>query len=1009
MFLRPIRTKEMIRNLIYIVFAVALSCFTTFNGFAQEPIKGRVTGKDGKPVSGVTVEVQQTTVSTTTDASGNFEIAANSDDVLIFSKSGYITQQQTTVLSSNVVLLKAKIGAGEDDIVVIPFGERTQRELTYSVSTLKTDALPQLPLSNLNNIFAGRLAGLYVQQNGTQPGNDNASLQIRGRSSYNAVPIRVLVDGVQRDFTDMDLKEVESVTVLKDAASLAWYGLDGGNGVMLITTKKGSKNKTEITFDSQVGLQKPFQFIKPLNSYEYATLLNESYTNIGQTPVYNNQQLYNYQTNVDPIGSPSNNYVNEFLKPAAPVQRYVVSARGGNNAFRYYTLLSYYNQQGLFTPTKTSNYDSNIQFKRLNFRVNVDFDVNKNLTVGLNAGGRSEDRREPNGGGAAGFLNDIYNLPPNAFPILNEDGSYGGSTQFTNNPLGRLQSSGRISNLGRVLFTNLTAKQKLDFVTKGLSANLLFSYDAQGTYQSGFTQNYEVFDFSTPTPIKSRVAAPFAYSGANFSANNRRNEIWAGLDYDRTFGAHDVKASVRVQRSVDNSVERLDYRGQQVSGRVDYGFKERYYLGFVASYSGSENFPPSKRYGFFPAVSAGWIASDEDFLKGVKSLSYLKFRVSYGDIGNGNIGGTRLPFRTLYNRSGSGGYAFGTGFGATSSSSEVNPGGNPNVTWEQIKSFNVGTDIKLFASSLEFSVDYFNQNRTEILTGNSVPGILGISLAAQNGGKATSKGAEVTAMYHKKLGNVLATLNGNFTYAKNEVTARNEDFGTIPYQSSIGFNTGDVSSGGKRFFISQGLFQNFNEIANAPVQTLAGNVVPGDIRYNDVNEDGKINSDDAVSTNYTDIPNMYFGFGFNLSYKNFDFSTQFEGIHGRTIQILTIVNSGPNNLNEFSKDSWTTQNAATAKWPRLAATDRGNNTAASDFWLRSGDFVKLKTLEFGYTIPTKLSQKLKIEKARLYVGGYNLLSFSKLDLDVDPEMPYAGFGSSYPYIKTYTLGLSVQF
>lgn len=999
----------MIRNLKYIVFALVFGCLITVSGFAQEVIKGRVLEINGAPISGVTVEVQQTTRSTKTDANGNFSIAANSDDILVFSKSGFKTQKQATNLVSEVKMVQSKVDAGEDDMITIPFGERSKRELTYSVSTLKGDNLPQLPLSSLNNIFSGRLSGLNVQQNGSQPGNDNASLQIRGRSSYNSYAPRVLVDGILRDFSDMDLNEIESVVVLKDAASLAWYGLDGGNGVILVTTKKGSENKTEFSFDSQVGFQTPTKFIKPLNSFEYATLLNEAYTNIGQSPIYSNDQLFKYQSNADPLLFPNNNYVDEFLKPAAPVQRYVTSARGGNNTFRYYTLLSYFNQSGLFNSTKTPDYDSNTQFKRLNFRVNIDFDVNKNLTVGLNAGGRSEDRREA-GGGTAALLNDIYNLPPNAFPILNADGSYGGTTLFTNNPLGRLQANGRTSNLSRVLFTNLTAKQKLDFVAKGLSANMLFSYDAQGNYQSGFTQNYEVFDFSNPTPVRSRVAAPLAYLGANFNNNNRRNEIWLGLDYDRVLGNHDIKGSLRFQRSVDNSVERLDFRGQQISARVDYGFKDRYYFGLVGSYSGSENFPPSKRYGFFPAVSAGWITSDEDFFKEIKIISYMKIRASYGEIGSGSIGGPRLPFRTLYNRGGTGGYVFGTGFGASTTASEVVPGGNPNVTWEQIKSFNVGTDLKLFKNSLELSLDYFNQDRTEILTGNSVPGILGISLAAQNGGQATSKGAEVTAIYHKMIGKVSTSFNGNFTYAKNQVVARNEDFGTLPYQSTIGFNTGDVAQvGTKRFLVSQGLFQNSQEIANSPTQAFSNTVLPGDIKYKDINGDNIINGLDAVNTNFTDIPNMYFGFGFNLNYKNFDFSTQFAGVQGRTIQIRTIINSGPSNLNEFSKERWTAENASTARWPRLSITDRANNDQNSDFWLRSGDFLKLRTLEFGYTVPSKLSKVLKIQKARLYLGGYNLLTFSQLDIDVDPEMPFAGFGSSYPYLKTYTLGLNVQF
>ena len=998
-------------------FAFLFSLIISLHTLAQDTngsgYRGKVTDSNNKPLGGVTVQVQEQNLSTITSSDGLFFLLCEEKDVLVFSKEGFNTIHKIAgnVVGSPVVMEASATDAGENDDIQIPFGVRKKRELTYAVSDIKTEELPQLPSGNFGSILAGRLSGLYVQQTGTRPGNENVSFQVRGKSTYNGDNNpRVLVDGVFRDFSEMDLDQIESITVLKDAGALAWYGLNGANGVILVKTKRGSSNRTNISLNSQVGLQQRMKSIQPLNSYQYASLYNEALTNINQSPVYDQTSLNNYRTGSDPFRFPDNNYQDSFLGENSPQQRYVLSASGGNNSIRYFSTLSYFNQVGLLRQTTTDDYDSNIKYNRINFAVNLDFDINDNFTVGLNASGRSETRREP-GDGPTALLSDIYNLPPNAFPLLNEDGSYGGTSIYQNNPLARLQSRGYSRDLTRVMYTTVTARHKLDFLTQGLSANLLFSYDASGVYTSGLTQDYEVFDMSS-TPVKFGTATPLAYSNSVFSANNRRNEIWAGFDYDKIFGQnHTVNASLRFQRSVDNSVERFDYRGQQVSARVDYGFNNRYFLGLVASYAGSENFAPSNRYGFFPAVSAGWIAIDDQ--KNLSSvMNYLKFRASYGIVGNGTIGGSRLPFRSLYNRAT--GYGFGTTFANSVGAVESSPA-NPDVTWEELKQFNLGADLKLLNRSLSLSLDYFNDERNNILTTASVPGLLGISIQAVNEGKVTSRGAELSMSYDKKIGQVFLSLNGNYTYAKNKVISRNEDLGTIGTQSAIGLNTGDVyGAGTKRFFISDGLFKSIEEINNSPAQLLAGNVYPGDIKYKDISgpdgvPDGLISSFDAVNTNYTDIPDTYFGFGHSISYKMFDLNAQWQGIQGRTIQVKTLVNSGPDNLNQFSLDRWTPQTAESAKWPRLAISDRGNNDANSDFWLRSGDYLKLRTVELGFSVPQNLISRLNIKKARFYLGGYNLLSFSTLDIDVDPEVSYAGFGSTYPVQKIYTLGLNVQF
>ncbi|MDB5208289.1 MAG: hypothetical protein JWR72_3364 [Flavisolibacter sp.] len=1006
------------RTLTTILFFTFFSCLCSIS-MAQTPgtpvtAMGKVVDNNKAPVAGVSILIQEKTSGNITGTDGMFSVPCTSNDILIFKKPGYNTIQKvaTELTGGEVQMTIALIDAGDDDDVYIPFGKRKKRSLTASISSIKGSELPQLPLSTLNNVLSGRLPGLYVKQTGTRPGTDDATFLIRGRSSYNSnqEPL-ILVDGVARDFINMDLNEIESISVLKDAPSLSWYGMNGANGVLNVVTKRGSPSATKVTLDVQGGVQVPMNKTRPVDAYNYATLYNQSLKNDGASPRYDQTALDAYQSGSDAYKYPNNNLVDQFLKKAAPVQRYVATVSGGNAFARYFTLLSFYNQDGLYKGASNPKYNANTNYTRYNFRTNLDLRINKSLDVQLDVGGRVENLRYPTAGNAT-FLSTIYNTPSNAFPLTNADGTYGGSGLFRSNPLAMLNDEGNITDLYRTLLATLNIKHKLDFITKGLSANVFYTYDITGMFQSGFNQTYEIYEQNTNGSFtRFGNKAPLTYKATAFSGNLRNNEFWGGFDYDRNFSKHGINFSTRIQSAVSAQPNRLDNNRINFANRLSYNYNQRYFADVVATYAGSQNFAPGKRFGFFPAVSAGWIISEEAFLKPLRFLDYLKFRGSYGIVGNDGISARRFAYRNYFTRGGAQ-YTFGTGYTAVPNTTEVELG-NPDLTWEKARKASVGFDGKFFKQSLSLSVDYFYENRTDLLTAALLPNILGQSVVNVNAGEAQYKGVELGLTYRKTFGKVGVQLNGNFTRAKSKIIAMNEEAGLPDYQKQVGFSIGGVGDDfTRRFLVAEGLFQTQAEIDAAPVQRFSALVRPGDIRYKDSNGDGVIDNLDYVMTDYSDVPKAYFGFGTAITFSNFDISAQFQGIQGRTIDISSLINSGTAStgyINQFSVDSWTPENTGAA-YPRMSISNRGNNTASSTFWLRSGDYLRLKTSELGYTLPSASLKKFGIASCRFYVSGFNLLTFSKVkDLPIDPEITSAGYGSSYPYLRTFAVGASVNF
>lgn len=1009
--------KSIIKIYSFLPLLLASICGYAQNSNEIISISGTVKDSKDMAIEGVNILVQERSTANITSKDGKFSLSVGSNDVIYFKKKGYnlVTKSAIELNNSTVILTESLIDAGDDDNVFIPFGVRKKRTVTASISTIKAEQLPQIPISSLTNSLSGRLAGLYIKQTGSRPGVDDATLLIRGRSSYNSgqSPL-ILVDGVERDFTNMDLNEIEGISVLKDAASLSWYGMRGANGVVYVTTKRGSASKTNVTFDAQGGVQAPVNITSPLNSFQYANQYNQHAINSGLSVVYNQTALDAYKSKSDLFNYPDNNFVKTFVKDVAPVQRYVTTVSGGNSFAKYFTLLSYYNQDGLYKGAGATNYNTNSNFKRYNLRTNLDLHINKNLDVRLDVGGRVENSQYNSSGNAA-FLNTIYNTPANAFSLLNQDGTYGGSSLFKNNPLGMLTANGNNNDLTRSLLATLDIKQKLDFILKGLSANAFYTYDISSAYSYGFNENYEIYAANGDgTFQRFGNQTPLQYKTSDFNSNVRNNEFWAGLDYDRTFGLSDIKFSSRFQRGLSAAPGRLDLNRTAISNRLSYGYKNRYFMDVVATYAGSENFAVGKRFGIFPALSAGWIISEENLFNKLKAINYLKLRGSYGIVGSDELGTRRFAFNNYFTRS-SGGYTFGTGYTGVSGAGEVILA-NPSLTWEKATKSSVGFDGKFFNQALQIEFDVFKENRKDLLTADLLPNVIGQALSLVNNGEAQYKGFEAAGGYNKTFNKVTIGINGNFTKVKNKILSINEEAGIPSYQRQVGFQIGSVVQGTdfiRRFLVSDGLFQTQAEIDAAPVQRFSGLVRPGDIRYVDQNNDNVIDNLDFVMTNYSDVPDAYYGFGTTAKYSNFDISVQFQGVSGRTIQINNLINStnaSAGYVNQFSPESWTPATATTAKYPLIALNNRGNNTQNSDYWLRSGDFLKLKNLELGYTLSANAVKKLKLNLLRFYISGFNLYTFSKVkDLPIDPEIPTAGFNSDYPYITTFSAGLNLKF
>jgi len=887
------------------------------------------------------------------------------------------------------------------------YGDQPSWIVTSAISSVSGNDLQKSFTSNLGNTLFGTVPGLTVMQNGNEPGQDSPSLYIRGLNTYGTGrSVLVIVDGIESSYEQLVPAEIESVSVLKDASATAIYGSRGANGVLLVTTRRGSKGQMVVNFSIKNGFTQAQRLPDFLGSYDYARLYNEALANNGKPAQFSQSDLEAYRSGSDPKFHPNVNWYNEVLKNSAPTSNYNLNFSGGSNMIRYFVLLNALTQDGLYKNTaKLSENSINQDYSRFNFRSNVDIDLTKNMTAAFTLGGAIENKTSPNENYSTNFFNLLASIPPNAFPVYNEDGTFGGNSLYSN-PYGDILNKGLYTANSRTVQTSLKLTQNLDMVTKGLSVSGFVGFSSFYAGKSNKTRSYMRFSETKNefgTIIKNKIGQNTSLAADEGMLSQWRNTSFqAYLNYDRTFGEHKLAAMTLFNNesySLAGTALPFNYLG--LGGRFTYAYLEKYIGEFSFAYNGSENFPQTNRWGLFPAVSLGWIASKEDFLKKNKVINFLKIKASYGLVGNDNIGGKRFMFNTQS-------YVYGGSvyFGSTNSSFLSvleDQSSNPNVTWEKEQKLNIGFEATLF-NNFEVSVDIFKNERYDILAKpyQTIPLYIGFyGFPDFNLGKTTNEGFEFGVRYNSnKAKDFQYFVEANVWYSKNKIVYNAESIKSENYLLTAGKKIDQPF-----MYESIGFFKDQEDINNSPTQIFS-KIQPGDLKYKDQNHDGIIDQNDRVPIGNVGLPQLTIGLKTGVKFKGFDLNALIQGVTGRTVYLdgryyQAFQNNGK--ISAIALGRWTPETATTATYPRLSATNDLNNFQPSSFWQRDGSFVKLRNVEFGYSLSTKLVKKIHLIATRFFVNGTNLFSMDHIAYS-DPESL-----SGYPALRTYSIGASIQF
>lgn len=989
-------------------------------------VTGMVRDAEKIPLAGVNISVKNVAgLGVITNIDGEYKIKIAPYSTLIFSYIGFETQE--VLIKDNMskidVTLRESSASVIDEVVITGTGAQKKITMTGAVSTVDVNVLKSSPTSSLANALAGNVPGVLARQTSGRPGANMSEFWIRGISTFGAGSgALVLVDGFERSLNEVNVEDIESFSVLKDASATAIYGSRGANGVVLITTKRGKAGKININAKVETSYNTRTMTPDFVDGYTYATMLNESRTTRSQQPMYSQDELRLIQTGLDPDLYPNVDWMDVLLRDGAMTYRANLDISGGGSVARYFVSASYVSEGGMYkTDGKLKDYNTNANYQRWNYRMNVDFDVTKTTMVTVGVSGWLSTQNDP-GLGSDALWKSVMGQTPINMPVIFSNGRIpAAGTSERTNPWVIATQTGYYEEWQNVIQTNATLDQKLDFITKGLKFTGRFGFDTYNNNYRNHKQWPEQWQAerqrdSNGEIVFKKVAEKQLMFHESSASGNRRQFLEAILQYDRRFGDHSVGGTLKyTQDEYVNTQSTAGYdwlpnRHMGLAGRITYGWKYRYMVDFNFGYNGS-NFAPGNQFGFFPAYSVAWNIAEEPIIKkNLKWMNMFKLRYSYGKVGSDNIG-TRFPYLELFESRNP--YNWGDYNTPNVDNGQIYKQiSSSGVTWEIATKHDIGVDFSLWDDRFTGTVDYFHETRDGIfMQRQSLPGTLGLSYLtpSANVGKVRSTGFDGNVAFKQDIGNVSLTVRGNFTYSNNKILAADEANSAYPYIRDTGYRVNQAKG-----LIALGLFKDYDDIRNSPQQTEWGTVMPGDIKYKDVNSDGVINDSDRVPIGSTTRPNLIYGFGMSATWKGFDVNLHFQGagkssffIDGFGVRPFSGGDWG-NILTDVVGNYWSlgTNENPDAKYPRLTWQNNSNNNRESTYWLRDGSYLRLKTVEVGYTLPKNISRAILMNNVRIFFIGTNLLTFSKFKL-WDPEMGSSN-GQQYPLSKMLTLGLTVN-
>ncbi len=1007
---------------------------------AIQKVSGTVKDESATPIPGVNVLIKGTTLGTTTDAGGNFSLDIEDENsILVFSFIGYISQELTvgSQTTFNVKLLPDIKALSE--VIVVGYGEAKKETLTGSIATVKGKDILQSPATNVSNSLAGRLPGLVTLTTSGEPGYDGTTLRVRGVNSLGNSDPLIVVDGVPgRSLDRIDPNSIESITLLKDA-SAAIYGAQAANGVIIITTKRGKLGKPEIVVTANQGYGQPTRIPKMANAPEYATMLNEIQTYRGRTPQYTPEQIQKFADGSDPWNYPNSDWFGATLRKWSSQNYANLQVSGGSENMKYFVSAGAKSQDGYYISSAT-------KYNQYDFRSNLDGKISNHVKLSVDLAGRLEDRNFPTRGSGQIFRMLMRGLPTSA--AIYPNGLPGPDLELGDNPVViATNQTGYNNDKWYYLQSNIRLVIDVPWV-KGLSVTTNASVDKGFRFRKQFQKPWYLYSYDAvasaasgdPVMIKTKkgVSEP---SLQEDTEDNTGILLNTRMDYEKTFNVHSIKIMAGAERRTWQADRFNAYRRYFVSdqvdqmfaggdlqknnggtaehearlnyfGRVNYSYSEKYLVEFIWRYDGSFIFPAGKRFGFFPSVSAGWRISEEKFWANIAHIvPSFKLRASWGQTGNDRI--DRWQYLSSYGfNPNNWTYVFGVNQENKRLYEARIP--NPNVTWERANQTDIGIDATLFHDRIAITADYFNYTRTDLLwfRNASIPTSAGLTLPRENIGKVANKGYDFSVTYNNEIGKFSYSVGVNGGYQKNKVVFMDETPNVPQWQRATGRpiptapSNNPNDAGNDLYYQADGIFKDQAQVDSYAAKWPGAR--PGDIIFKDIDGDGQITANDRVRIDKSNIPKFTGGMSVNLRFKGFDLAILLQGASGAVRYMDTESGDNGNFLKEYYDKRWTADNP-NGGYPRTHNRGeeywKGNRNT---FWLMKTDYLRLKNLQLGYTIPTAIVNRVKVRALRIYVSGQNLLTYTPDLKDFDPELSSSS-GQSYPLQKIINGGLTLTF